>query len=140
MFCSCSVVSIFFFNSFCKTLPIYFLLHLWHKLPTFFLWLCPCFRFSLFSVDINNFSKGTKWLFSERWFAFYSKANHLLLSHLSPWIIFLIKDFLLFLKHDRSIKWMIWPRDHRRESQNTQKRWRNVVFAYILSLFPYKQT
>ena len=83
IFCSCSVFSIFFLNSFYRKLPIYFLFHFWHKLPPFSLWLCPCFRFSLFSVDIINFSKGTKWLLSERWFAFYSKAKHLLLSHLS---------------------------------------------------------
>ena len=34
------------------------------KVPTFSV--CPCFRLSLFSADINNFSKGTKWLFNER--------------------------------------------------------------------------
>ena len=43
---------------------------------------------SLFTVDINNFSKGAKWLFIERWFLFLDRYVHikkreLLLSGLS---------------------------------------------------------
>ena len=60
--CSYSVVSVYFLNSFRKRLSIFF--GTFDKLPTFSL--CPCFRLSLFSVDISNFSKGTKWLSSER--------------------------------------------------------------------------
>ena len=61
IFCSCSMVSlsVFFLNSFRKKLSVFFCT--FDKLPT--LSLC---HLSLFSVDIDNFSKGTKWLFSER--------------------------------------------------------------------------
>ena len=65
IFCSCSMISlsVFFLNSYRKNLSIFFCT--FDKVPTFSL--CPCFRLkSLFSVDIDNFSNGTKWLFSER--------------------------------------------------------------------------
>ena len=62
LFGSCSVVSVFFLILSEKNLSIFFCAL--EKLPPFSL--CPCFLLSLFSVDINNFSKDTKWIFNER--------------------------------------------------------------------------
>ena len=80
-----------------------------------------------------SFSSGRKcFIFSKRSLLFLGRCVH-----------FFIKPVLTFLKSTRSSKKINWSRreereESRRENQNTQKKWLNLIFVHIFGLIFYK--